>query len=302
MDNERRALGIDIGGTKIGLALVSRERGLIRSTRFPTALAVQDRDVLPAHAADFLRDEEIACIGIGLKGMVLPDNRTIYSSSILSGLLPWDLCGTLEERFHVPCRIDNDVHAAALGESLFGYGRKSGSFVYVNVGTGLAMAAVSGGQLVRGAQNMAGEIGLSLAHCGDEVLPLEEIASGQGMAMRAKALLAAYPDSCLREAERITGRAIAEAAAQGDALACRVLDMAAQSLTEMVFNLTVTLDPGAFVFGGGVMSSGSIFERVSASVERMSAMAHRKRMPKLMLTALGSDTAGVIGAAAVGLI
>lgn len=301
MNGNAGALGIDIGGTKICLALVSRERGLMRSMRFPTELALKDKSVLPAQAEAFLGEEEISCIGIGLKGMVLPDNRTILSSSILSGLLPWDVCGTLEERFRVPCRIDNDVHAAALGEKMFGLGRTSENFVYVNVGTGLAMAIVSGGRLIRGRQNIAGEIGLSLARCGDEVLPLEDIASGQGMALRAQALLDAYPDSCLRAQQRITGRAVVDAALRGDALAECVLAMVTQALSEMVFNLTVMLDPEMFVFGGGVMSDGRIFQRVSDTVGRMSAMAHRTCMPPLRLTSLGSDTAGVVGAAAVGL-
>ena len=65
----------------------------------------------------------------------------------------------LERAFGLPVRIENDVHAAAIGEQVFGIGREVDDFVFYNAGTGIALGIIAGGQLYRGASNTAGENG-----------------------------------------------------------------------------------------------------------------------------------------------
>ena len=294
-----KALGIDIGGTKTCLALVSPERGLIRSMRFQTQVIVQNRAALVPKIVRFLNEEKISYIGIGLKGLICPDHQTILRSSVLSQVLPWDLSTVLKKEFGVPCWIDNDVHAAALGEMMFGFGKQVRHLIYVNVGTGLAIAVVDEGRLIRGAHNIAGEIGSAILKVHNNAHQLEDIASGSGIVAQAKVLMRDYPHSKLHGISNLTGRQVVDAAEAGDPVGERVLTMMTEAIAYTVYNLTVLFDPNAIIFGGGIMNNEHVYMDVLRKTDQLFECLHGYEKPMIELTTLGIDTAGAIGAAAV---
>ena len=102
--------------------------------------------------------ESTTSIGVGTTGLV-DRQQGVLQSSMMLGLEQVPIVDTLINANALPVFLDNDVHAAALGEIRFGIGRDHDDFVVVNAGTGLAAGLVFGGRLYRGASNIAGEIG-----------------------------------------------------------------------------------------------------------------------------------------------
>ena len=307
MQNEPVILGIDIGGTKVALAQVSASGRLLSQMRYPLrASSVTDFPQTLFEKTDaFLGQTPIEGIGVGLKGMIDADHHTILHSSILAGLLPYDLCDALSRRFGAPCYIDNDVHAATLAEMAFGHGRTYGDFVFVNLGTGMAVGIVSDGRLLRGAHNLAGELGVcsALRPMSEDAYPLEALVSGKGMATEALRLKDQFPISPLarRSAEDgITGQDVLNAHRAGDPLALRVVENLLDALSRTLGNLTLLLDPDLFVFGGGVVSDGYLLALLNARMETYCrAQGLRAWRGNATLSAIGSDETGVLGAASV---
>ncbi len=154
-------LGLDIGGTKIAAHLVNDLNEVTWQIKRPTAKGDQ---LIPAVAEvvdsalqtlDHTNDH-LAAIGMGIPGKVVPDLGEIHLAVNLNIEAPLPIGPMLKERFGVPVHIENDVRLAAVGV------QKSYAFddvAYISVGTGLAAGFILDGELFRGKNGLAGEIG-----------------------------------------------------------------------------------------------------------------------------------------------
>ncbi|MGN0772348.1 MAG: ROK family protein [Candidatus Ventricola sp.] len=303
-------LGIDIGGTKVLVGLVSRGGEILCSERRPVVWG-EDRalfdaiceaaDSLLAAAGDAVR---VLAVGIGVKGHV-QDNRLI-SSSVLGGAVSYDFCGMLREHFHLPVYADNDVNAATVAEAILGAGRDTNFFVYVNIGTGSALGIYDQGRLVRGRVNYSGEIGYTVCRLPqeDRLFCLEDVASGKGLSDETRRLAPAYPGSALalraqRTVQNLSAIEIFDAWRAGDALAQEVVGRAVEVLAVSVINFECVLGSGLFIFGGGVISEPAFFDQVCARVQAIRAQLHLQLPLELRVSALGAANVGLLGAACV---
>ena len=295
-------LGVDIGGTKTALALMNGRGCILRQTSAVTvkAPANQWAQSLCDRIDGFLLDQPIAGIGIGMKGMVAADLKTVVHSSVLDESQPVDFCKPLQERYQVPCLVDNDVHAAALAEARFGAGRRYPDFIYINLGTGLAAGIVSHGALLRGANNLAGELGITaeLRWEDGKAYLLESLVSGAGLAGEAARLHSRYPASAISKRiswqETVTAKDILRAHREGDVLAAEVMRRFMDTLLRVLVNMSLLFNPSAFVFGGGLASDGYILELLREPYANACNPVYRAEMT---LSPLGGNEAGVIGAA-----
>lgn len=213
---ERVVLGIDVGGTKVCVGVVTEDGRVVEKQRYPhrnvpveewTKELMAQTDALLERCG--MRDR-IAAVGIGCRGNVDHRSQRLLATTIMKLSPEFDFCRALRSRYGRPVYIDNDVKAVACAEIVFGAGRECGDFVCYNVGTGIAVASVAEGRLIRGRDNNAGEIStdyLPGGRDGEAAPGLEAAASGRGIEDQARALLNAYPDSAL--------------AAQGETLAAR---------------------------------------------------------------------------------
>ncbi len=161
--------GIDIGGTKILGGLVSAEGTVLFEKRLPSRRLKLVEDTLALGqlllAEARQRGRSIAGFGIGTTGFV--DRSTgMLLSSMNMGVRNVPLGFALAEHTGLPVAMDNDVHAATLGELYFGAGRRYPDFLLYNAGTGLATGMVFNGRLHRGISNAAGENGHISSHQG----------------------------------------------------------------------------------------------------------------------------------------
>jgi len=286
---------------------MQRHRYPLRET--PSA---QIFNTLFAHIDAFLAEYKDAFtltgIGVGLKGIIAMDQRTIVSSSVLTGLLPFDLCGVLTQRYGVLCRIDNDVHAATMAELHFG--DKYRDFLFLNIGTGMAVGMVSNGHLIRGAHNGAGEIGICLYARPDTIgerFLLEDLVSGRGLQLEALRLKKVFPESLFAKMfdispESISGHDVLAAFRRKDELALAVVDRFLDSLCFTLINLCLLLDPCVVILGGGVIGDGFLFSGIQERLNLLHQQFLVRREVKIALSTLGSDDIGVLGAASLVLV
>jgi predicted NBD/HSP70 family sugar kinase len=204
--------------------------------------------------------------GIGIAGAVGDDGTVIDLAPNLGGLDIVRLTSDLRAVASAPVTIDNDVNAAALGEAAHGHAAGVRDFAFIAIGTGIGMGAVSGGRLLRGSRNAAGEIGYAPigadpydpAH--HERGSLEEIVSGPGIA-------AAYRE---RTGVDTSTRELFDRVAE-DPIAAAVIDRAAEYLALAIATVRSVLDPALVVLGGGVGSRPEMLARVAPWLDRLGA-------------------------------
>ncbi|MDL4816155.1 ROK family protein [Actinomadura opuntiae] len=282
-------LGIDFGGTKVALATADPTGTPLRRARLETRAADGAKRVLrraldAAHRLLAETPGTLTAVGVSTFGVVregrvrLAPNVPGWEDLPLPDLLSGDL--------GAPVRIDNDVNAATAAEARWGRLAGVGTGVYVNLGTGLGAGLVVGGRVVPGAHGAAGEIGYLLRRpgepgCADGRAPLEEYASGSGLATRASALLG----------EPVTAAGLF--ARRDEPQVAALLDDAAGALGLAVANLATTLDPERVVLGGGMAAEPSLLPAIRATVARAVPF------PPEVVTARFVDDAALIGAIAL---
>lgn len=305
-------LGVDLGGTNLRVGLLDRAQVLWKRS-VPTEAWRGKEHVLEAMTdlvAEGLAEARssgapVAGIGVGLPGPVNPFTGIVSSPPNLPGWGDVPLRDLLASRFSLPVHVNNDANAAALGEWLFGAGRGHQHLVYVTISTGIGGGVVSEGTLLIGAGGGAAEIGhicLQAQHgapcgCGRSGC-FEAYASGTAMVREAKSRLAIADAASLLQAGEISPAAIAQAAAQGDALALGVLAQARLYLGVGLANVLTLYNPAVLILGGGVTNLWD--ELIEPALLEMRRLTFAPNVNSLLVTqpTLGPD-AGLVGAAAL---
>ncbi len=155
-------LAIDIGGTKIALA-VFQDGQIVRRAKHPTNRELGPQGALPqivAIAQAWQAEVGFRACGLGFGGPVdFPAQRVALSTHVRG----WDgfpLRDHLQAALDVPVIIDNDANVGALGEAQFGAGVGQRPLFYMTVSTGIGGGLVlEDGSVYRGANSWACEIG-----------------------------------------------------------------------------------------------------------------------------------------------
>ena len=310
--SDRRAVGIDVGGTKIAALRLTPEGTVEASTTLPTP-AADGEAAFPAieAAISSVIDERVTAIGIGIAGLVDVPGGVLLSAPNMA----WRdlaLATPVGALFGRPVTVDNDATAAAWGESRLGSSRGHDDSLFVGVGTGIGGGIVAGGRLVRGAHGLAGEIGHVIVEPGGPACGCgnrgcwEQVASGLAIARAGARAVVDEPGSAIAalaggEPDRVTGELVTEAARAGDVVAEGIVAEVGRRLGEGVAGLVNVLDPEIVVIGGGASHAGEILlaplrAAFTASVEGADV---RPEVPIVPAT-LGNQ-AGAIGAALLAL-
>jgi len=255
------AVGIDIGGTKIALALIDEQGKTLASDQLPTGAAegveaVIGRVVQGAESMLRQANAPVAGIGIGAPGHVNPHTGVVRNAVNLG----WDdvpLVDKVRQQVSVPVWLEKDANALALGEMYFGAARGCQDFVYIAIGTGLGGGAVVNGQVVSGANTNAMEIGhLSFDPDGRQCVCgqrgcVEMYVSGHGMQDGIVEHQPEFPSSVLAQGTPTTADLL-DAARKGDPLAMAVMNEAGEWLGVMMACCAGLFNPAMFVLAGGL--------------------------------------------------
>ena len=306
-------LGLDLGGTKVAVGLVSPDGTVLARTQAPTSELRATGDPLAAIlrlGTELLRQHPIPLRGVGV-ALPGPTDRAQVMQLVaptIPEIASVPLGPRLREAFGCEATGDNDANAAALAEARFGAGKGAEAVVYFTVSTGIGGGIVESGRVLRGTSGTSAELGHQIVvplggppcDCGGSGC-LEALASGRGIARRARAALAASdtPRSwCWPEdASQVTAEVVAAAARVGDPAALKVWADTVLYLAAGVSNVINILDPSVVVLGGGVATGAQdlLFEPLREAV-RQRCMPSLGRVVPILPAALGQQV-GVVGAA-----
>jgi glucokinase len=309
------AIGADLGGTNIRLALVDAEGGLSEPYRYPTPPTGEAAAIVETLAQGIrvlqhqARAHGIRLVGCGLGVAGLVDGRTgmIYTAPNVAGFQNLPLKKLLEEKVDVPATLENDANAAAFAEYWLGAGRGVGSLVCLTLGTGIGSGIVLDGALWRGASGAAGEAGHMTVEaegercgCGRRGC-LEAYASGTAILRDARAALARGEETALRgpfgaRLEALTARDVSEAARAGDPVARRIFARAGFYLGVGLGSLVNLLNPDLITLTGGLAAAGDLLLAPALAELERRAFPVLLQRTRVALSAL-ADTAGMLGAA-----
>jgi glucokinase len=305
------AVGVDLGGTNLKVALVERERGLIREHQIATVAEggpehVMDRIAEAVRSLLSPGDERIIGIGIGSPGMISLDRRRVIRPPNLFGWIDVPLAAALEERLGYPVFLDNDANAAGLGSAFHGAGRPYASFIMVTLGTGVGGAIIHEKRLFRGANGGAGELGhVSVDHEGpyarSGVAGALEAYLGQQFLTRHARYRLLTRDTILHELAGpdlagLTPRMLYDAASKGDAGAIEVFAWAGHKLGAGLGSVVNLLDIRKIVVGGGISGAGDFIMAPAREALRKFVIPGAAEGVELIRETLGNEV-GLLGAA-----
>jgi len=168
-----KTLAVDIGGTKFGLALFDDDRIVRRESRPTNREGAKDwmLEQVVAITREWKRESGFVRCGIGFGGSVDFRRQRVAFSTHVGGWNDFHLTEFLSNALGVPAIMDNDANVGALGEATFGAGRGHSPLFYMTLSTGIGGGIYSDGQIWRGADGWAGEIGhLTIRPDGPECL------------------------------------------------------------------------------------------------------------------------------------
>lgn len=291
----RVGLGIDVGGSKIAAALVDLGGDIIAEAVEPTKSGgaralikqlVALRDCLAADAS--IDPQVISSTALGIPGVLQPDGTILHAGNI-RGLDKINVPGELSEALGCAVHLENDVNMAGLGEMDLVADGTSSSFVLISVGTGLGMAIVHDGDIMRGMSGRAGEIGF-LPMDADLAEPDVRLHGGAETLAAGPALERLYATEAGKSAP---AEQILALAAVGDAAASGVVKEYCAILARVVISAAVIVDPGFVVLSGGLGANHLLLEPLSEALRALSPF------PIAVRTSTLGNRAGLMGAAAL---
>jgi len=310
-------LALDLGGTQIRAAVVRRDGTVVtqRRTRTPVedgggAIVQACLDALAAcrdaHAAAG-SSAVLVGIGIGAPGPLDPvRGRVIDPPNLGPSFHDTPLAERARDSLGLPAFLDRDTQVAALGEGAFGAARGCADYLYLTVSTGIGGAVVSGGNLLRGPDGTAGELGHLLVDrhgppCGcGAVGHLEAIASGSAIARAARRAIEAGESQLLARLAFERGpafgaREVAEAESAGDPVAASIMSGAREAFAHACVGLVDVFNPSLIVVGGSLAAGQGDrwLDPARAAVARESFRVPGRRA-RIVPAALGADV-GLVG-------
>ncbi len=298
--SKKYAIGIDLGGTNLRVALVSRDGRIIRKIKTPTSEEILDS--IFKTTGDLFSDD-IEGIGLGIAGLVARKSGRILISPNLQIVEKIDIVNEIKEKFRVPVFIENDANAAALGEKWVGAGKDFSNFVLFTLGTGIGGGIIYNNKLF----NVSAEIGHMTinthgekCHCGN-IGCLESFASARAILAKAVSILEKDRESLLREYcggnfYKLTAEDIYKAALDGDSFARELLRDAGKHLGIGIANIINLMSPEAIILAGGLIGAWDIY--IQEAIKEASRRAFKELFDtvKIIPSSL-MDDAGIIGSA-----
>jgi len=308
-------LGIDLGGTYIKAAVVTRGGEIIRKgsvktgahREFPEIVAEMGALCLKLIGECGLNTDDIISAGVGSPGTINSQNGIVtYCSN-----LDWHdapLTAGLGKHIGKKVFVSNDANAAALGEALFGAGKSYKHSIFITLGTGVGSGVIIDGKLFEGNKSAGTELGH--VKLGDQKRPCacgrldcwETYSSATALINDSKAAMQKDKNSIMwdiaKNIDAVDGKTVFRAADRGDAAAQAVLDNYIYYLGEALINFANIFRSEAIIIGGGISAEACLIPPLQAMMDKYIYGGQKIASVKVVRASLGND-AGVLGAASL---
>ncbi|MDD3668259.1 MAG: ROK family protein [Bacteroidales bacterium] len=313
------SIGIDIGGTNTGFGLVD-EKGNIIST---TSISTKDFDIVENYLDEIVKhiilliercEDKSLLKGVGIGA----PNGNYYNGTIehapnlkFHGIIP--VKEYIETKlkgkgYDLKVTLTNDANAAAIGEMIYGGAKGIKNFIMITLGTGVGSGIVVDGKVVYGFDGFAGEVGHTIVQpegrmcgCGRRGC-VETYSSVTGLRKTALELINnTKTKSSLREIcqENIGGKAIYNAAINGDKLALKCFEITAKMLAIGMANAVAVTSPEKIFLFGGLIKAGDLLMTPLKKYFEESLFVVFQNKIELEISNLDENNAAILGAAAL---
>lgn len=320
------ALGVDMGGTGTKFGVVDNN-GIVlewKTIKTPEYKTIESYVEALCSECEAMAEKYGGVVNFRGLGMGAP-NGNYYNGTIEHAAnLPWKgivpVASLIEARLGIPCRITNDVNAAAMGELRYGAGRGMKNFIEVACGTGVGSGIIIDGKLVYGNDGFAGELGHTKVVQGEAIeLPkfgrvetrscgcgqqgcIEAYASATGVARTAKMIVEkSDKPTLLRDLDvnNITSYDVYCAAEKGDEVAKEIFELTGTLLGMKLADWVAFSAPEAIILYGGLMKSGHwILEPIERSLNE-NVMPLWKNKVRVLFSGLKDSDVAILGAASL---
>ena len=283
-----KILVFDIGGTAIKYG-ICQDGHLEKTKECPTEAFKGGPHILNTVCSLAEQYLPFDAIGISTAGQVNPeDGYIIYANSNIPDYTDTQFQKVLQERFHVPVAVENDVNSAALGEAIFGAGKGKDSFLCLTYGTGIGGAIIENRHVYHGSSFSAGEFGAIITHAEEKLAgtdPFDGCYERYASATALVKMVSAVDPSLTNGRQIFTNLEHPE-----------IKEIVSKWIDEIVLGLATLIhifNPSSIVLGGGIMVQPYILEQIHARIPQMvmSSFAH----VQISSAELG-NSAGLLGA------
>lgn len=293
------SIGVDLGGTNLRAAAVSRDGRILDKIAADTDVAGGRTAVIGdiVNSINALRDRRkgdwLAGVGIGVPGFILLEKGFVVGSNNLPFFEDFPLRDEIERLLGTTVFLENDANAAALGEKWMGAGKDVNDLVLLTLGTGVGGGIISGGRVLHGFLGMAGEMGhLTVVPNGNpcgcgNVGCLEKHASATAVETMAK---------LMSIGDNLTSLDVYNLAVEGNERARKVFECMGSALGIAVAMLVNIFNFPLYLLSGGALPAWDFFApAMIAEVEKRS-YSYRHTKTRIERATLGNQ-AGLFGAA-----
>jgi glucokinase-like ROK family protein len=303
--------GVDLGATSTDVAILDAELKVKAHLAEPSDVRRGPEPVLGrvTELIEKLAREQgvqLAGIGVGVPGPVRFREGVPVSPPIMPGWNEYPVRDILARRFGCPVLVDNDVNVMAVGEHWGGVAKSVDNYLFVKIGTGIGCGILIRGEVYRGIDGCAGDIGHinvdpdgPVCACGNS--GCLEAMFGSAALVR-DALAAARSGASEALAERlarkhaITPEDVGHSAAEGDPVAVGLIRDGGRRVGLVLAGLVSFINPSMIVIGGGLAGLGHLLlAEIRGVVYRRSLPLATGNLP-IVLSELG-PSAGMVGAA-----
>jgi glucokinase-like ROK family protein len=247
---------------------------------------------------------DVIGIGIGVPGPVDFAQGHLVEPPLMPRWDSYSIRDDLRADYAAPVWVDNDVNLMALGE-LWRLKRSLANFLVIKVGTGIGCGVVCHGEVYRGANGSAGDVGHICVdqqgprcHCGN-LGCVEAMAAGPAITRMATEAAEAGESAALAECLRMHGHIdaqhVGQASHAGDAAANDIIQRAGSLIGQMLASVVNFFNPSHVFIGGGITRIGPLFLAAVRQSVYQRSLALSTRHLEIQYTPLG-DHGGVIGA------
>lgn len=286
----KKYISIDIGGTAIKYGIICENaeialKGSLKTEAWRGGPEILKKVIgIVEHLIEHT-GETIAGICISTAGMVDTERGSIfYSAPLIPDYAGTEFKKTLEEKFHIPCEVENDVNCAGLAEYSSGAAKGCKVVLMLTIGTGIGGCIVLDGKVFHGFSNSACEVGYMHMDDSDfQTLGAASILSKKVSQWKGE------PE------EKWDGYRIFEEAKKGDMICNRAIDQMIEILGKGIANICYVINPEVVVLGGGIMAQEEFLRGKIQDTVKKYLISSIEKHTKIVFAKHRND-AGILGA------
>lgn len=295
---EQNFIGIEIGGTKLQLAIADESLKIKQQLSFEVnrnkgANGIKQKIEESIH--QIKGDKKVSAVGVGFGGPVNYKTGMINVSHQIAGWENFNLREWLQQVSDAPVFIDNDANVAALGEAIHGAGAGFNIVFYMTIGSGIGGGLIIDKKIYHGAFPGEAEVGhLRLNKKGET---LESLCSGWAVDEKIRKAITEEPNSKLanlvKDVKSNEAKFLKEALKKNDVLAKKILKKVSDNIAFGLSHVVHLFHPEVIIIGGGLSLLGNDLSDAITTALSQYVMKAFLPPPEIKIASLGKNVVPV---------